>query len=182
MQLAYDNDLVTGQGLMVQPGTNARPFGRFSRAEENSNSESFPAATVAPMEKGRIAALYFNFSPTYLKTRSQAGRKFLNSLVRELFPKPLVEVNGSPDVDVVVNRIGGNLAINLINTAGPHRTEPIIDSIQPVGPLTLVLRQATKPSKVTLQPAGQELAFDYANGEARFTLPNVQVHDIIIVN
>ncbi|HEY5909783.1 MAG TPA: alpha-amylase family protein [Verrucomicrobiae bacterium] len=180
VHLAHDNELMSGVGLRVQCGATARPFGRLQTVEK-LDAEPYPAATIAPVGKGRIAALYFSFSPAYLKSRSQAGRKFLNLLVHELFPKPIVEVSGSPDVDVVVNRLGGKLAINLINTSGPHRTEPIIESIPPAGPLSLAIRQSVRPQKITLQPAGQPLAFEHSSGEVRVKVPPVQVHDILVV-
>ena len=95
---------------------------------------------MARLGQGKIAATYFSFSQGYLSDRSATTRAFLNDLARQLFPDPLVEVTGSSDVDVSVNRIGGRLAVNLVNTAGPHAdaNTPIIDSIPPVGPLTLI--------------------------------------------
>ena len=104
-------------------------------------SASQPAASIARLGKGRIAATYFSFSQGYLDSHSPQSRQFLAELAAELFPEPLVQVTGSADVDVVVNRIGGKLAVNLVNTSGPHRTEPIIESISPVGPLRVVIRQ-----------------------------------------
>jgi hypothetical protein len=105
----------------------------------------------------------------------------LNDLVRELFPKPMVEVKGSADVDVVVNRKEGKLAVNLVNTVGPHKTEPILESIPPVGPLTVIIRQPAKPRKITLQPAGEPLAFAYRGGEVRLTIPRVDIHEVIVL-
>jgi len=57
------------------------------------------------------------------------ARRFLNSLVRQVFPKPLVEVTGSAAVDVVVNRVNGELAVNLVNTAGPHADKQVPVSV-----------------------------------------------------
>jgi hypothetical protein len=84
-------------------------------------------------------------------------------------------------VDVVVNRSHGKLAVNLVNTSGPHRKEPIIDSIPPIGPLTMTIRQPTRPVKVTLEPEGQPLAFEYRSGEVHVTVPKVELHEIVVV-
>ncbi len=102
--------------------------------------------------------------------------------VRDLFPKPMVEVKGSSDVDVVVNRLGGKLAVNLVNTAGPHQTEPILDSIPPVGPLDITIRTPKEPARVTLEPGGQPLPFQYRDGEIQLTLPRLEIHSIIVVD
>jgi hypothetical protein len=77
--------------------------------------------------------------------------------------------------------MGGKLAVNLVNTAGPHQSEPIVDSIPPVGPLDVTIHQAAKPAKVTLEPAGIPLPFEQRNGEIHLVVPRVDIHEIIVV-
>jgi hypothetical protein len=119
-----------------------------------------------------------------LSTGSQSARQFLNGLVRQLFPNPLVQVEGSPDVDVSVNRSGGKLAVNLVNTAGPHadRKTPVFETIPPVGPLEISIRLAQAPEHITVEPGGQPLAFEYRDGQVRLTLPKLEIHSIIVVD
>ena len=54
----------------------------------------------------------------------------------------MVEVKGSTEVDVSINRLHGKLAINLVNTSGAHwdTQKPLIDSIEPIGPLEIAIR------------------------------------------
>lgn len=169
----------------VKLGPNTQPFGKLHSSKDFNRSDiaspGQPAASIASLGRGKIAATYFAFGQGYGSTRDPVTRKYLNDLVRQLFPKPLVEIKGSAEVDIVVNRIGGKLAINLINTAGPHQTEPILESIPPIGPLTVTIRQPAKPAKVTLEPGGKALAFDYRAGEIQLTLPRLEIHDIIVV-
>ena len=164
----------------VKLGPNAQAVGRLYLSND-LNSASQPAASVTKLGQGQMTATYFTFGQGYLGTRSVIGREFLNDLVRQLFPKPIVEVKGSADVDVVVNRSGGRLAVNLVNTAGPHDREPILESIPAVGPLAVTIRQPSKPAKVTLHPAGRPLAYEYRAGEIQLTLPRLEIHDIIVV-
>ena len=171
---------VHGVPANLRLGTKARPLGQLLPTNVGDISAR-PAASITRLGQGRIAALHFNFSQAYLKSRNPAARQFLASVVHELFPKPLAEVTGSSDVDVIVNRIKGKLAINLVNTSGPHQTEPILESISPVGPLNLVLRTKTKPKTITLQPSGKPLEFSYRRGEAHLIVPQVNIHDIVIV-
>jgi len=128
-----------------------------------------------------MAAVQFAFGQRYATAPSESARQFLNDLARQLFPKPLVEVKGSHDVDVVVNRQGGKLAVNLVNTAGPHQREPILDSIPPVGPLDVTIRQTAKPTRVTLEPAGTPLSFEHRDGEIHLVVPRVDIHEVIVV-
>ena len=139
--------------------------------------------SIARLGKGRIAATYFSFSRGYLQARSPQMRSFLNHLVRQLFPGPMVEVRGSPDVDVSVNRLQGKLAINLVNASGPHwdQQKPLFDAIAPVGPLELAIRMAIKPAKITMQPEGQALAFEYRDDVARLSVPRLEIHSVIVV-
>jgi len=182
--LAYAGALTPTQDL-TQSVTlgNAEPFGRLHESND-TNSAAQPAASIATLGRGRIAATYSSFSRGYLGDRSETARAFLGDLTRQLFPKPLVQVNGSPDVDVAVNRLHGRLAINLVNTAGPHADtqSPIHDSIPPVGPLTLRIQAPQKPTRITLEPGGEPLPFEYRDGEARLTLPRLDIHRIVLVD
>ena len=92
----------------------------------------------------------------------------------------MVEVTGSSDVDVCLMRQKDKLLVNLVNTSGPHQTEPIQETIQPVGPLSVTLRLPSKPAKLTLEPGGQPLAFIYRDGAAMFTVPQLDIHRVIV--
>ncbi|MFA5194028.1 MAG: hypothetical protein WC740_25245, partial [Verrucomicrobiia bacterium] len=117
----------------------------------------------------------------YLRTSPEPLRRFLNDLARELFPKPMVEVKGSNDVDVCVARNHEKLLVNLVNTAGPHKTQSILQTIPPVGPLNISVRLENKPAAVTLEPGARSLKFDYRDGQLRLTVPKVEIHEIISV-
>jgi len=166
------------QGVALPSG--ARAFGSL-RETAQSSGKSIPAASVAHLGRGTISALYFAFSQNYLETYDETARQFLCDLVRELLPEPMVEVSGSKDVEVVVNRLRRNLSINLVNTSGPHRTEPIIDTIPEIGPLTVMLRQKSKPAHIRMQPEGKDLEFEWRAGVARVTIPKLAVHEILVV-
>jgi hypothetical protein len=173
---------VKGPASRAKLAASARPFGQL-HATADENSPAQPAGSLATLGKGRLAATYFSFSQGYLESRPEALRQYLGALARELFPEPIVQVKGSPDVDVAVNRLGGRLAVNLVNTAGPHANieQPIRDAIPAVGPLEIEIRAAAKPARVTLEPGARKLDFQYAEGKARLTIPRLEIHDIIVV-
>lgn len=165
------------QKVVISKGST--PFGSL-RPTPDDAAGSQPAASIAKLGKGKIAATWFSFSQSYLKNRSAVSRDFLTGLVRELFPKPMLEVNGD-DVDVVLNRIDGKLAINLVNTSGPHASEPIIETIAPAGPINLLVRDIRKPKRVTLAPGGKPLPFEFRGGELTLTVPKVPIHEIVVI-
>ncbi|MFC1529031.1 hypothetical protein ACFL5B_03895, partial [Candidatus Latescibacterota bacterium] len=119
----------------------------------------------------------------YYSAGTSVSRDFLNALIYELFPEPIVEVTGSHFVDVTLNRIHDKLAVNLVNTGGPYNNPNIkvFDELPPAGPLQVSIMCAKKPDKVTLLPAGNELIYDYINGKIQLTLPRLEIHDIIVV-
>ena len=182
IHLAHNGSLAStrGQTQPVSLGVNAELFGQLHSANDAA-SPSTPAASIAPLGKGKIAATYFTFGQGYLADRSPVARQFLNDLVRQLFPSPMVEVRGSSDVDVSVARNHGKLLVNLVNTSGPHQREPILETIAPVGPLTVSIRLPAQPAKVTLEPSGQPLNMAYREGKLELTVPRVDIHEVIVV-
>jgi hypothetical protein len=160
-----------------------KAFGRLFLSND-PHGASQVAASIAKYGKGRIAAVYFDFGDRYMQGTTFAARGFLNALVRELFPNPIVEVSGSSFVDVSANHLGDKLAINLVNTAGPHdmKDRLVFDEIPPVGPLEITIRAAKRPKKITLQPAGKKVQFKYSAGKIMLVLPRLEIHDILIVD
>ena len=180
--LALAQTLEPVQGALggVHLGARARPVGQLQATPETATALG-PAAAVAPLGRGLVGGVFFAFSESYLSQRSAAQRAFLQTLVRELFPKPMVEVSGSPEVEVAVNRLRGRLHLNLVNTAGPHVEEPILETIPPVGPLAVTVRTGQKPARIRLEPEGQALKFDYDGTETHFEVPRLELHSIVVV-
>jgi hypothetical protein len=178
--LAYEGGQAQTKGFVqaVKMGAGAEAFGTL---RVDAAAAAQPAASVAALGKGRIAAVYADLGQSYNGVRSPAVRGFLNALARRLFPKPMVEVAGSSDVDVCLMRQKGRLLVNLVNTSGPHQTEPHQEAIQPVGPLAVTLRLPRKPAKLTLEPGGQPMPFECRNGEVRLTVPQLDIHRAIAV-
>lgn len=179
-QLVFRGALAQTRGLTrgVSLGAGSEAFGALRAADGTER----PAASVASLGKGKIAAVYAELGETYNGARNPVVREFLHALGRRLFPSPVVEVAGSPDVDVCLMSKEKRLLVNLVNTSGPHQTEPVQDKIQPVGPLAVTLRLPHKPSKLTLEPGGQSLAFTYRDGMASLTVPQLDIHRVIVVN
>ena len=180
--LSHKESLAATQGPLqsVKPGPRAQAVGRLY-TDNNPDSVSQPAASIAPLGKGRVAAVYFSLGQTYAATRGQAIRGFLDDLVNRLFPDPIVRVEGSDGVDVSLAANHGKLLIHLVNTAGPHQSEPVIETIPPIGPLAISIRRPARPSSITLEPAGQSLPFEFADGLVRLTVPRVDIHDIVVL-
>jgi len=168
----------------AEPVEGVEPFGRLYFDSRNDiKGPNAPAATIRSLGRGKIAAVYFNIGERYLAARTFLACDFLDDLVRELFPEPLVEVSGPGGVDVQVNRIGGRLAVNLVNTSGPHEDPNVltIDRIDPVGPFDVLVRYGVKPARVTIEPGGRAVEYRYNDGVVKLTVPALEIHDIVVI-
>ncbi|MCD6307555.1 MAG: hypothetical protein J7M24_01020 [Candidatus Latescibacteria bacterium] len=168
----------------TEPVEEVETFGRlYFDSRNDMKGPNAPAATIRSLGRGKIAAVYFDMGERYLNARTFLARDFLDDLVSELFPEPLVEVSGSGNVDVQVNRIGGRLAVNLVNTSGPHGDTNVltIDRIDPVGPLTVTVRCDAKPAGVTVEPGGRIPEYTYRDGVVMLKIPSLKIHDIVMI-
>ena len=43
------------------------------------------------------------------------------------------------------------------------------------------VKYSKKPSRVVLQPQNKEIAFEYVNGEVKFTVPEVDIHAMVVI-
>jgi hypothetical protein len=181
--LGFDKCMCALSKIAFQPvwaHADTRPVGRV-HVDNDTVLPSSPAATIAPLGKGKISGVYFSFGERYARGQTALLRDFIGALAAELFPQPQVRVEGSHLVDVVLNRQDGQLALNLVNTGGPHANRDVYtyDEIPAVGPLAIRLRLASKPVSVELQPGGQTMEWVYEDGELYLTLPQLAIHEII---
>lgn len=166
----------------VKLGEKAQPFGQIYEDNEIGGTPAV-AASITSFGEGKIAATYLNLGERYFNARTSVSRDFLAGLVQALFPEPVVEIKGSHQIDVTVNRKNGKLMINLVNTAGPHANEKVyvFDEIPSTGSLEIAVRVSTRPEKVTLEPEGKNLAFKFVNGQIKTTVSDLKIHAILVI-
>lgn len=181
--LGYGRDMAAIQGdyqpVTLLPGT--RSFGMLYDGQDLRGS-SRPAASIAGYGKGAIACIFADMGEDYQRNTSSLQRDFINGLVKELLPDPLVSVSGSHLVHVAINRLGAKRVIHLINTGGLHanKNQYEYDEVPATGPLTVRIRMDKRPAGFTLQPDNKPLAFNYARGVATVRLPALKIHSMIV--
>jgi hypothetical protein len=141
------------------------------------------ASSVNKVGKGIVAGVYFNAGSAYLKYKSPVQRDFISNQITELFPSQMVKVTGSHLVHLAVNKLNGNLYVNLVNVAGEHTNQKAIgyDEIPSLRNLTVRINTAQKPLKIMLQPNNEELKFDFYNGVSEVIVPELAVYSILEV-
>jgi len=147
------------------------------------DEKSRPTASIRPLGKGWIAGTYMDLGESYHKAGTSLARDFLASIVRRLFPRPVVEVTGSHRVDVSLMRKAGQLLVHLVNTSGPHADENVytFDEIPAVGPLKISIRLPRRPRSVRLHPGNRSVKFTWSAGAIHLRLPRLEIHKIIDV-
>jgi len=90
-------------------------------------------------------------------------------------------LEGSKMVQVAINQKNKTQYINLINMGGTHRSTYAAEEIPPLHNLKVSIRTPQKPKQLILQPENKPLPFTYQNGEAKFTLPRLEIHSIVEV-
>ncbi len=106
------------------------------------------------------------------------------SVLRQVFPAPIVAVRGAKDIDVSPRMLSERLAIHLVNTSGPHASAPVggITTIEPIGPLTVSIHLKQAPKSMTMQPEGTPLDITWADGQATVAVPQLDVYSILTVD
>jgi hypothetical protein len=136
---------------------------------------------IQPLGAGEIGFLPFALGEEYEKSGNSALRTQLDGAVRALFPTPIVEVSGSPWVDVSVSQKNGNRIVHLVNTSGNHKGAGVLHAIDAVGPLQVSVRCDQKPARITLQPSGKTCDFTWSDGKARLKVDAVEIYDMLVI-
>jgi len=131
--------------------------------------------------RGKIGFLPSAIGEEYEKSGNEKLREQLKTAVHTLFPDPLVEISGSPWIDVSISQLKGKQMVHLVNSSGDHKGAGIIQSIEPVGPLQLSIRCEHKPAKITLQPEGKICDFIYNDGKAQVKIDKVTIYEILVI-
>ncbi|MBQ9812291.1 MAG: hypothetical protein IJM54_03160 [Thermoguttaceae bacterium] len=135
------------------------------------------------LEKGRIATIDQPITDAYRGDPNPAVRDFVGAVVRELFPDPIVTVEGSRDVDVSVMRMkSGELAVHFVNTSGPHRTAGVIDSVEPTDAIDVSVATKAKPKHVALQPGNRAVDWNWEDGRVKLRIESVPIHEIVVLS
>ncbi|MCX6214340.1 alpha-amylase family protein [Spirosoma sp.] len=175
--------VLTGPFLPVRitsPAT--KTIGNFLQSEAGGPISGV-IATETQFGEGKLTAVYADLSRDYEKHQSAKLRDFIASLTRPLLPNPVVEVNGSHLVHVVLNRQRDRLAVNLINTGGHHANPQVFtyDEVPPLTNLTVRLRLDKKPRRIVQQPENRVLPVRYDRGVATVTVPELALHSVLVV-
>ena len=109
---------------------------------------------------------------------------FVGDVLRSLKAPLSLQVKAPACVDVVFRRRGTSLRIHFINRASGIPNKPNaaeVDEIPRVGPIQITLSLKQKPSSVKTACGKSQVAWVYAKGKLRASLPQIHLHEMLIV-
>lgn len=145
-----------------------------------------PAATLARLGKGKIAAVFGPMGSAHLETHNPWTRDFMDHLLGKLYT-PMVRMAGRHAIDLVVREKNDVLTIHLCNVGGmPTQREGggaylFADRVPPTGPVTLNVRLPGRPRRVRLEPQGKTLKGKWAKGVLTLTVPEAGIHSAVTI-
>lgn len=190
---ANSDHVMYERGLRLKPKAGAQGFVRivepyFERAwdhfcSHNQTPGAWLSAYVGVVRKGRVITAAFPVFKAYAQHGNLACRHLIGRCLDLLLPDPLLRVQGPSFVEATLTRQGAGRRIVHLLSYAPVRRTPNLDIVEEpslVRDLPISLRLAQAPGKVTLQPAGQPLAFRYQAGRAEVILPELNGHALLV--
>jgi len=183
LEFNHEHATITARYQAVTLPDNAVRLGSLL-AQSSPRSPTYAAGAVMPYGKGKVGFIFPDIGSHYFKGASSTLRNYMSAMVKELFPHPAVEVQGSHLIDVAVNRTAGKRVINLVNLGGSHNSGiiDVYDEIPPLANIRVTIRADRKPTQIFLLPEKQALPFTFADGAANVMIPQIAIHSLLVID
>jgi hypothetical protein len=145
--------------------------------------EEFPAVVITSYGKGQIAAICFDAGQSYFDWQNFVTRDIISETMKTLFPRPMVQVEGSNLVHVALTQKDDLLMVNLTNTSGNHANKNIsgFQEIPAVGPLIVKVQTGFRPGKIYTVPGNEKVSFGYKDGTVELEIKELKINTIIVL-
>lgn len=167
----------------VIPAQNTKTIGKVHSQADLKYITEFPVSTINSLGKGKVAAIYMDFSPVHHKYRNSIFYNILDTLINELVPNLALKVKGTSGVHVVLGKKNNHTLIHLINSGGPHADNNVFgyDELHPTPKFIVSLKTQNIPYEVRLQPDNRKLNYIKKNDRIEIEVPSINFYSIIQV-
>lgn len=145
----------------------------------NDRSFEYPTAVI----KGNIAYIGWNIFSGYAEFGDFHIKELIAYLIKRLMRDDFTIESTIPDRGVTtLTQQGDRKIVHLLyaHTTKRGRDTEVIEDIVPLYNIDVSVK-CDKPSRVVLAPQNEELDFDYADGKVSFTVPKVEIHQMISI-
>ncbi len=146
----------------------------------NNPNEVMPGAVI----KGNVAYIGWDIFSAYAKHGHICFKELFAHIISEMLGKSASICVDFPDRGVVTLTRQEEQKRNILHLLFAHTTvrgenTEVIEDTVPLYDITCSVRCQNNPSKIALVPSGEELSFEYSDGFANFTVPKVDIHQMI---
>lgn len=174
----------TTQALVQNPYFNRTREHFCSHAHApNDPSQSFPAAVI----KNNVAYIGWDLFTAYAQHGHLCFKELFTHILHTLAADDLTVTADIPDRAVVTYTRQEQEKRNILHLLFAHTTvrgtnTEVIEDTVPLCNVRCSVQKANKPCRVSLAPQGTELAFSYENGCVHFTVPEVNIHQMVVID
>ncbi len=148
----------------------------------NNPDEQFPAVVI----KGNIAYIGWDIFTAYAKHGHLCFKEIFTYVLDKLMDDDFTINVKIPDKAVVTYTRQEEEKRNILHLLFAHTTvrgenTEVIEDTVPLYNVECSVKKENKPSKVILQPQGKEISFNYENGNVKFVVPEVDIHQLAVI-
>lgn len=148
----------------------------------NNPDEQFPAVVI----KGNIAYIGWDIFTAYAKHGHLCFKEIFTYVLDKLMDDDFTINVKIPDKAVVTYTRQAEEKRNILHLLFAHTTvrgenTEVIEDTVPLYNVECSVKKENKPSKVILQPQGKEISFNYENGNVKFVVPEVDIHQLAVI-
>jgi hypothetical protein len=191
--------VVYERGLRMMAGTGAKPLVRvvepyFERTYDHFSGHSYTppdkvSRYAAVIQCGRVITFALPILEAFAKHGNEQYRQIFGNCLDRLLPKPLLRVEGPVHLETtVMGRGSGKTAQTIVHLISfiPSRTAleglDLVNDPIPLVDMPIAVRADAAPKSVTLQPAGQDVAFSYKDGYVHTRVTVLEGHAMLVLS
>lgn len=145
----------------------------------NNPEEAFPGAVI----NGNIAYIGWDIFTAYANHGHLCLKELFTYIIKKMMGDETTVFADVPDRAVVTYTKQEKENRNILHLLFAHTTvrgknTEVIEDTVPLCNVKCSVK-CEKPAKITLVPTGEEIYFEYVNGRAEFTVPKVDIHQMV---
>ena len=189
---SYAYPLREGEGVLYSDpwllGTHAdgaESLGRIGRGcQFEDKLLPYSSAVLHRVGKGVVAYVPARLAHDFEFSRFPQARNFFGELAERLLPDPEVRAKAPACVDVALRRRGETRMVHFVNRISGIPNQPnngVIDEIPRVGPLSVRMKLAKKPARVSWELDDGSVEWSWNDGVLEASIPSVWIHGVLVV-
>ena len=146
----------------------------------NNPDEQFPGAVIS----GNIAYIGWDIFTAYAEHGHLCFKELFTHIIKKMMGDEITVYTSVPDRAVVTYTRQEAEKRNILHLLFAHTTvrgknTEVIEDTVPLYNVKCSVKCDEKPTKITLVPSGKKLDFEYSDGRAEFTVPEVDIHQMV---